>query len=190
MEETNQNQNVEEPINDQTGVTNEPETNNEPEVTVESLMAEMAQIKAEYAKNKAALDKALKEKGEITKLYRAKQTAEEQEAEAKEEAEKQQKAYISDLETFKRTAEAKARYALQGMGEELAVKAAEAEISGDMDALATIQKQHTEALIKQREAEWLKSRPQPQAGTGGGEEPEDAFIKGFNSVNPRFKTKK
>jgi VIT1/CCC1 family predicted Fe2+/Mn2+ transporter len=161
------------------------ETNQE--VTVESLMAEIAQLKADGAKNKTALDKALKENGEVKKALRAKQTAEEQEAEAKKEADEQQKAYIADLEKFKRTAEAKARYALQGMSEELAIKAAEAEISGDMDALATIQKQNTETLIKQHEVEWLKSRPQPQAGNGGnGDETEDAFLKGFNSVGNKY----
>jgi hypothetical protein len=164
MAEVNQNPNAE--VDTQQNDVSQNEQQNEPkaEPTIESLMAEIAQLKADGARNKTALDKALKEKGEITKLYRAKQTAEEQEAEAKKEAEEQQKSYIAELETFKKTAEAKARYALQGMSEELAVKAAEAEIDGDMDALATIQKQYTETLIKQREAEWMKSRPQIQSG--------------------------
>ena len=47
---------------------------------VEDLMSELAQLKADMAKNKNALDKALREKGEITKKLREKQTAEEAEA--------------------------------------------------------------------------------------------------------------
>jgi hypothetical protein len=165
------------------------DTENKQEVTIESLMAEIAQLKADGARNKTALDKALREKGEITKALRAKQTAEEQEAEAKKEAEERQKAYIDDLEKFKKTAEAKARYALQGMNEELAVKAAEAEISGDMDALATIQNEYRQISIKQEVAKELKNMPQINAGTGGQQEDDDAFLKGFNSVAPRFNTK-
>lgn len=164
------------------------DTENKQEVTIESLMAEIAQLKADGARNKTALDKALREKGEITKALRAKQTAEEQEAEAKKEAEERQKAYIDDLEKFKKTAEAKARYALQGMNEELAVKAAEAEISGDMDALATIQNEYRQISIKQEVAKELKNMPQINAGTGGQQEDDDAFLKGFNSVAPRFNT--
>ena len=51
---------------------------------------------------------------------------------------------------------------------ELAAKAAEAEVKGDMDALADIQKQHTTALIKEKEKEWKASRPQLNAGSGAG----------------------
>ena len=54
--------------------------------TVEELMAQLATEKADRAKEKQALDKALREKGELTKALRAKQTTEEQEAEAKAEA--------------------------------------------------------------------------------------------------------
>lgn len=154
----------------------------EPEATLESLMAKIATLEVENKKNKAALDKALKEKGDITKQYREVLTEAQQAKIDKENADEEQKQYVADLEKFKATAEAKARYALQGMSEEMAVKAAEAEINGDMDALATIQKQHTETLIKQKEAEWQKSRPPVNAGTGDGQKEEDPFLKGFASV--------
>ena len=154
----------------------------EPEVTLESLMAKIATLEVENKKNKAALDKALKEKGDITKQYREVLTEAQQAKIDKENADEEQKQYVADLEKFKKTAEAKARYALQGMSEEMAVKAAEAEINGDMDALATIQKQHTETLIKQKEAEWQKSRPPVNAGTGEDGKEDDPFLKGFASV--------
>jgi hypothetical protein len=72
------------------------------------------------------------------------------------------------------------------MSEELASKAAEAEIAGDMDTLAQVQHQYTQLLIKKKEEEWIKSRPPINAGTDTKED-EDAFLKGFNSVTPRFK---
>ena len=43
-----------------------------------------------------------------------------------------------------------------------------------------IQSEVQESLIKQKEAEWLKSRPQVTTGVGEGDV-EDAFLKGFNS---------
>lgn len=157
----------------------------EPDVTLESLMEKIATLEVENKKNKAALDKALKEKGDITKQYREVLTEAQQAKIDKENADEEQRQYVADLEKFKATAEAKARYALQGMSEEMAVKAAEAEIDGDMDALATIQKQHTEMLIKKKEEEWLKSRPPINAGAGNGNE-EDPFLKGFQSVNSKY----
>lgn len=142
--------------------------NNEPEVTMESLMERIASLEVENKKNKAALDKALKEKGDITKQYREVLTEAQQAKIDKETADEEHKQYVESLEQFKAKAEARARYALQGMSEEMAVKAAEAEISGDMDGLAVIQKQHTEAVLKAKEAEWLKSRPQVNVGGGNG----------------------
>lgn len=142
--------------------------NNEPEVTMESLMERIASLEVENKKNKAALDKALKEKGDITKQYRDVLTEAQQAKIDKETADEEHKQYVESLELFKAKAEARARYALQGMSEEMAVKAAEAEISGDMDGLAMIQKQNTEAIIKAKEAEWLKSRPPVNVGGGNG----------------------
>ena len=137
------------------------------QATTQDLLSQIAQLKADATRNKNALDKALKEKGDLTKQLRARMNAEEQEQAAKAEAEEARKAYISELEGYKQKNEAKERYLLQGMSPELAIKAAEAEVTGDMDALADIQKQHTDALIKAKEAEWKKSRPALNAGEGG-----------------------
>ena len=136
--------------------------------TIEELTSQLAAERAEKARNKVALDNALKETGELKKQLRAKLTAEEQESEAKKELEEQQKEYIAGLEKFQKQTLAEKRYILQGMSAEMAVKAAEAEIAGDMDELASIQKQHTDALLKSAKAEWMKSRPQPNIGVGSG----------------------
>lgn len=150
-------------------------------ITIDSMMAEMAQLKAENAKNKAALDKALHNNGELTKQLRAKMSASEQEAEAKREAEEAQANRIKELENYKRRSEARERYmATIGMPPELAKEAAEAEVGGDMDALASVYKRFQEASLKEHEAEWLKKRPLPETSRDEQAQKEDPFLAGFN----------
>lgn len=162
--------------------TNQEQTEQEP-ITVDSLMAQMAQLKAENAKNKTALDKALHSNGELTKQLRAKMTASEQEAEAKREAEEAQANRIKELENYKRRSEARERYmATIGMPADLAKEAADAEVNGDMDALAAVYKRHQEASLKAHEAEWLKNRPVPETGREEDKAKEDPFVAGFNST--------
>ena len=147
--------------------TQEQETDKPDTPTIEEIMAELAKERAEKEKTKVALDKALKETGELKKNLRQKMTAQEQEDEAKREQDEQHKAYVASLEEFKHKTEAKERYLMQGMSVEMAAKAAEAEVSGDMDALATIQKQHTDSIIRAKEKEWKKSTVGINAGVDG-----------------------
>lgn len=142
------------------------ENGNEPEVSIESLLAENARLKVESGRNKAALDKALKNNGELTKQLRAKMTAAEQEAEAKKEAEEAQRKEINELKAFKRRAEAKERYLAMGMSQEFANQAADAEVQGDMDAFASVMKQYNDASLKAQQAEFYKNRPDINIGHG------------------------
>lgn len=136
------------------------------EITMESLMAELAKVKAESAKTKTALDKALHNNGELTKQLRAKMTAAEQEAEAKKEQEEARQKELDELKEFKRRAEARERYLSMGMTAEFAKQAADAEVKGDMDAFAAVMKQYHTSSIKAHEAEWFKQRPEINAGHG------------------------
>jgi hypothetical protein len=138
----------------------------EPQKTYEDALAEIAQAQAEVKKLKAERDAALKKSGDVTKQLRAKMTEAELEAEKKAAEDEEKQAYLKELESYKAQNEALKRYRLQGMNEELATKAAKAEIDGDMDALADIQAQHTKALIKEKEAEWKASRPRVNMGDG------------------------
>lgn len=149
-----------------TGGENPENENADSGANTDALMAEIARMKVSEQKMKKELDKALKEKGEVTKALRAKQTAAELEDEAKREEEERHQAYVMELEEFKRKTEAKERYLMQGMSVDMAAKAADAEVSGDMEALTDIQRQHTEATLKAARAEWQKSIPQPNFGTG------------------------
>lgn len=148
------------------GADNSENENADSVANTDALMAEIARMRVSEQKMKKELDKALKEKGEVTKALRAKQSAAELEDEAKREEEERHQAYVMELEEFKRKTEAKERYLMQGMSVEMATKAADAEVSGDMEALTDIQRQHTEATLKAARAEWQKSIPQPNFGTG------------------------
>lgn len=181
MEDNKNVQNVEETKTTEAQAEQEGTQESEP-ITIDSLMAELAKTKAESAKNKAALDKALHNNGELTKQLRAKMTASEQEAEAKREAEEAQANRIKELENYKKRSEARERYmATIGMSADLAKEAADAEVNGDMDALASVYKRHQESVMKANEAEWMKKLPKPEAGKADSGAV-DPFLAGFNSA--------
>lgn len=132
---------------------------------VESLMAKIASLEAANRKQKNTIDKLCSEAAEKKRQERAKMSAQEQEEEARKEAEQALKDRNVFLENFYSKTLAKERYQMQGMDVELATKAAEAEIDGNMDELSAIQKQYSDAKLKAEKAKWLASRPEVNAGT-------------------------
>ena len=73
-------------------------TPEEKEPTVEELMAQLAQERANSAKLQNDYNKASSEAANYRKQLKAKQTAKEQEEEAKREAEEERKRYVKGLE--------------------------------------------------------------------------------------------
>lgn len=138
----------------------------QPSKTYEDALAELNAKDAEIKKVKAERDAALRKAGDATKQLRAKMTEAEIEAEKAAQEKEEKEEYLHGLEQYKAENEARKRYRLQGMSDELAEKAAKAEIEGDMDALADVQQQHTKALLKEKEAEWKASRPRVNMGDG------------------------
>lgn len=149
------------------------------EPTVEGLMAELAKVNAEKERLKTSFDKASSEVANYKKKLREKQTAEEQEAEAKREQEENFKNYVKGLETKIALSEATKRYMGLGMSEEFASETAQLELEGDQEAVTVNMNKHMENMIKAKEAEWLASRPPVNAGQDDGKD-EDPFLKGFN----------
>ncbi|HIR27667.1 MAG TPA: hypothetical protein IAB84_06830 [Candidatus Choladousia intestinigallinarum] len=147
--------------------------------TLEEVMAELARERAEKEKMKVASDKYSSEIATLKKQLRAKQTAEEAAEDAKREQEEAHKEYVAGLEKKLALIEAKARYADMGMDPELAAKTAEAELDGDKETVSANIKKMMAASLKSAEAEWLKSRPDAQAGADEDPNAEDPFIKGF-----------
>lgn len=170
MEETKNNVTENQQTAQQEGqkeTTQKPESQQENKPTVEELMAQLAEAKAESQKYQNKYNQASNEAAETKKALRAKLTEAEQAEIAKQEADEEQKAYVESLEQYKKKNEAMKRYmTVQKMPADLAEKAADAEIAGDMDALTAIQNQHSESKLKEARADWQKSIPQPQFGTG------------------------
>ena len=157
-----------------------PQADNDSKPTVEELLAQLAAERAANAKNKQALDKALKEKGDVTKALRAKQTAEEQEAEAKAEAEKLQAEKFENMS--KELNHMKAVNAYQkviGNGKDID-SLIEAVADADHSLIATVIANEVQRQVKEAKAEWLKSRPAINAG--GGEE-STVTQEQFNKMN-------
>lgn len=154
-------------------------TPEEKEPTVEELMTQLAQERANNAKLKNSFDKTSSELANTKKQLREKQSAEEQEEEAKKEAEEEHRKYVKGLEDTIKMTNATNRYLAFGMSPEMAKDTAEAELAGDMEKVTELMGKHNAEKIKAAEAEWLKSRPPVNAGQGEGEET-DLFLKGFN----------
>lgn len=138
--------------------------NNQP--SVEELLAQLAEAKAENAKQKATLDKTLKEKGDLTKSLRAKQTTEEQEAEERRLAEEERQKKYED--TLAELNQMKATQAYSGtLADEKAIaNIISAVADGDHKSIALIIEAEKKAAVKAAQAEWLKTRPQVNSGTG------------------------
>lgn len=130
--------------------------NNAP--TVEELQAQLAAERADKEKIKTTLDKTLKEKGEITKALRAKQTADEQEAEAKAEAARIDKEEKEEMR--KELNHIKAVNAYKNIENEKTVESLiDAVSEADHNAIAQIIENEKKQAVKIAETEWLKSRP-------------------------------
>lgn len=154
--------------NTDTTVTENKQTTTAPQAdnsapSVEELMAQLATERAEKEKNKLALDKALKEKGDITKQLRAKQTAEEQEAEAQKEAQR-----LADEERESMRKELnhiKAVNAYKSIPDEKVVENLIDAISdADHNAIAQIIENEKKKAVAEAEQKWMKERPRVNHG--------------------------
>jgi len=117
-------------------------------------------------KVKEALDKALHDKAQLTKERRAEMTDAQREAAEREERWNELVEKCADLEKYKSTNQAKERYLARGFSIDLATKAAEAEVSGNMEELSVIEQTYHEAEMKAAKDEWMKSRPRVNSGDG------------------------
>ena len=151
---------------------NPEEHNNEPNgPTLEEALAELAKERASNAKNKAALDKALSENGNLTKQLRTKMTAEEQEAEIKKAEDEAKDARLAELETQLRTMNYSKRFMGMGMDEKTAEALSDTlgdipdpdKFFSDLDKFikAAVKKAGEESL-----QQFLKDRPDIKAGNG------------------------
>ena len=147
----------------ETNVTENQNTAESNNPSVEELMAQLATAKADAEKYKSANDKLSKSEAEIRKQLRAQQTAEEQEAEAKAEAQR-----LADEERESMRKELnhmKAVAAYKDVSDEKVVeKLIDAVSDADHAAIASIIAEESKKAVASEEAKWLKDRPSVRSG--------------------------
>ncbi len=136
--------------------------------TVEELLAQLAQERANSAKYKNLSDKYSKEAADSKKQLREKMSAEDQEAAAKKEADEAKDNRIKELEERMAIIDNTSFWGGKsiGMDEALAKSTAEAEAKGDKDAFRKNIASHIEAIKKAAYNQALKDRPDIKAGSG------------------------
>ena len=140
--------------------------------SVDELMAELAKERAEKAKLKNSFDTASSELAATKKQLRTKMTAEEQEQEAKREADEAKDAKIQELESKFRTMDYSKRYMGIGMDEKTAESLSE--LTGELvdadkffSALGKFITTSNKAAEENYRQELIKNNPDINAGSGG-----------------------
>lgn len=131
--------------------------------SIDELLAQLAQERADKEKYKTANDKLSKSEAEMKRQLRAKLTAEEQEAEAQKEAQR-----LADEERESMRKELnhiKAVNAYKAISDEKAVESLiDAVSEADHNAIAQIIANECKKAVAEAEAKWLKDRPRVNAG--------------------------
>lgn len=163
-----------------------PNPNPEPQLSVEE---QLRQALVENEKLKRAQEKAASDAADWKKKYNATLTDAQKAAQQKAEKEAERQEQFEKLLKENTVNKLSKNFLKLGYPEDKAEEAANAQYEGDTETLFRIQSEVQESLIKQKEVEWLKSRPPVITGAGDGNV-EDPFLKGFNSVGTKYKTSK
>lgn len=145
-----------------------------------SLEEQMQQLRVENAKLKKAQEDAATDASNWKKKYNATLSDAEKLAQEKADKEAEKDAELARLRKESAVSKYEKNFLTLGYSQELAKKAAEAQFEGDTDTLFLVQSQAQEAIVKAKEAEWYKNRPEITTGAGDGSK-DDPFLQGFNS---------
>ena len=157
--------------------TPEPEPAPEPQLSAEE---QLQQMRVEMAKMKKSLDKATGEAADYKKQLRAKQSEDEIRLQEKAEKEAERQEQFEKLLKENTVNKLSKNFLKLGYPEDKAEEAANAQYEGDTETLFRIQSEVQASLIKQKEAEWLKSRP--PVATGVGDEKTTVTKEQFNKM--------
>lgn len=145
-----------------------------------SIEEQLQQMRIENAKLKKAQEKAAADATDWKKKYNATLSDAEKLAQEKADREAEKDAELNRLRRESAVSKFEKNFLTLGYSQELAQKAAEAQFDGDTDTLFLVQSQAQEAIVKAKEAEWYKTRPEINTGVGNGSN-DDPFLKGFNA---------
>lgn len=144
--------------------TNETAVNESSNEEMEALKEELAKAQAETARFKASVDKLAKEAAEKKREERAKMTEDEKrKAEQEEEYARLKEKAEQDAKELNHL---KAVTAYKGVEEDVVEKLIDAINDRDHNAIASTIDKIVEKAIKEKEAEWKKSRPAAIMGDG------------------------
>ena len=155
----------------------------QPEQTPEPQLSAEEQIQAlmlENAKLKKAQERAASEAADYKKKYNATLTDAQKAAQEKAEKEAERQEQFDKLLKENTVNKLSKNFLKLGYPEDKAEEAANAQYDGDTETLFRIQSEVQESLIKQKEAEWLKSRP--VVTTGAGDEKTTVTREQFNKM--------
>lgn len=144
-----------------------------------SLEEQLQQMRIENAKLKKAQEDAATDASNWKKKYNATLSDAEKLAQEKADKEAEKDAELNRLRRESAVSKFEKNFLTLGYSQELAQKAAEAQFDGDTDTLFLVQSQAQEAILKAKENEWYKNRPEVNTGVSSGKE--DPFLQGFNS---------
>lgn len=134
---------------------------------------ELKKLREEYQRKSSALDKTSSELAETKKQLKGKMSQDEAEKAAREEEYNQLVQERDALKKENQLTKFKAKYLSLGYDETAADKAANAQYSGDSDALFTIMGEQNKKLETKLKADLLKETPRPD-GAGGSPEKNDS----------------
>lgn len=157
--------------------TPEPNPNPEPQLSVEE---QLQQALVENEKLKRAQEKAASDAADWKKKYNATLTDAQKAAQEKAEKEAERQEQFEQLLKENTVNKLSKNFLKLGYPEDKAEEAANAQYDGDTETLFRIQSEMQESLIKQKEAEWLKSRP--VVTTGAGDEKTTVTKEQFNKM--------
>ena len=149
----------------------------EPQLSVEE---QLQQALIENEKLKRAQEKAASDAADWKKKYNATLTDAQKAAQDKAEKEAERQEQFDKLLKENTVNKLSKNFLKLGYPEDKAEEAANAQYDGDTETLFRIQSEVQQALIKQKEAEWLKSRP--YVSTGVGDEKTSVTKEQFNKM--------
>lgn len=148
-----------------TAPTPEPNPNPDPEPQL-SAEEQLQQALVEIEKLKRAQEKAASDAADWKKKYNATLTDAQKAAQEKAEKEADRQEQFDKLLKENTVNKLSKNFLKLGYPEDKAEEAANAQYDGDTDTLYKLQMEHEQSLVKQKEAEWLKSRPVVTTGAG------------------------
>lgn len=145
--------------------------------SIEELMTQLANERAEKVRTKNALDNALKENGEVKKQLRSKMTAEEQLDAAKKEQEEAKDALIAEYQAKEKIRDC-TEFLMDsniGMDKKTAKEFAQKFVEGNFDDAMPILEKHIKAIKDDAYQQALSSRSDVKAGNGDVDENSSAM---------------